>query len=649
MNILALLRSRFAQALAPLTDDAATFVAMVRPAQDPRFGDFQANCAMPLAKQLGRPPREVAAQIVEHLSVSDLCEPPQIAGPGFINLRLRDDWLEETVNHQAVDPRLGVPSTEQPRTYVVDYSSPNVAKPMHVGHLRSTVIGDALKRLLAFVGHRALGDNHLGDWGTQFGMIIFGYKHFRDEEAFARDPVTELARLYRTVNALISYQEATATLPDLEAQLALREQELQQATAEEKPDKQRLKKLRAAVEQARERLREARDKCTAVETDPHLRALSSRYPDIAQRAREETARLHAGDPENRALWERFLPECLKALDAVYRRLGIEFDMTLGESFYQPMLAGVVEDLLRKGIARESHGAICVFIEGHAAPFIIRKSDGAFTYATTDLATLKYRVEQLHADAVLYVVGAPQSEHFQLLFETARRWGYDRVECHHVAFGSVLGPDRRIMRTRAGDNVGLESLLDEAVARARRIVDANDDAKPDGPELDEAERAAVAEAVGIGGIKYADLRHNRESDYVFDWDKMLATNGDTATYMQYAFARICGILRKAGIDEQALSNRSEPIRLATPEERALAVQLARFADAVEGSLEDFRPNVLTQYLFETANRFSTFYDACPVLKAPEEATRISRLKICELTRRVIGQGLELLGIRTCPRM
>jgi arginyl-tRNA synthetase len=314
-----------------------------------------------------------------------------------------------------------------------------------------------------------------------------------------------------------------------------------------------------------------------------------------------------------------------------------------------MLADVVRELQAAGIAQESAGAICVFIPGNEAPFIIQKSDGAYTYATSDLATIRYRVEQLGAQEILYVVDARQSEHFQLLFQTARRSGYDQTVYRHVSFGTILGDDRRPFKTRAGDTVGLESLLDEAVARAARIVAENDDAKRDGPELDEAARRQVAEIVGLGGIKYADLRHNRESDYVFSWDKMLAVTGDTSTYMQYACARICGIFRKGDVLRESFRTGTIPVHLKTLAERSLAFQLGRFAEAVEDVAVDFRPNVLTDYLFDTANAFSTFYQECPVKDEPDGGLRASRYVLCDLTARVLASGLELLGIGTSERM
>ncbi|MBQ18831.1 MAG: arginine--tRNA ligase [Planctomycetaceae bacterium] len=653
MNLLAELRRRFQQALDHLVDDSDVYTSMVRPAQDARFGDYQANCAMPLGKILGRNPRDVAESLVASLKVDDLCEPPEVAGPGFINLKLHQEWLAAETARLVDDPRLGHQAVEDPLHYVIDFSSPNVAKPMHVGHLRSTVIGDALVRVLGFQGQRVTGDNHVGDWGTQFGMIIQGYRQFLDADAYAEDAVGELARLYRLVSRIAGYHETSAALPGQRSRWQERQAELgrlEEMIAEgDKSRKSAAKKLRAEVAGLAETIEAAEVELAAVETDEHLARLADQHPEIAEASRAETAKLHAGDPENRALWEEFLPSCLEAMDAIYRRLDVEFAERLGESYYQPMLADVVESLEQRELARTSEGAVCVFIEGNDAPFIVRKSDGAFTYATTDLATIRHRVEQQQADVILYVVDARQGEHFRLLFDTARLWGFAETEFTHVSFGTVLGEDRRPFKTRSGDTVGLESLLDEAVVRARRIVDENDDAKPEGPELDEATRAAVAEAVGIGGIKYADLHHNRDSDYQFSWDKMLATNGDTATYMQYAHARILGIFRRGEVDRETLRQGGPLIVLGDEVERALAMALNRFADAIDVTATECRPNVLTQYLFETANAFSTFYNACPVLKEPDAGRRDSRLALCDLTARVLARGLSLLGIDVCEQM
>ncbi|MEX1229769.1 MAG: arginine--tRNA ligase [Planctomycetaceae bacterium] len=667
MNILALLQDRFRKALHPLVADPEPFVEMVRLAQDPRFGDFQANCAMPLAKHLEAPnARELAKSIVAHLDVADMCAPPEIAGPGFINLRLKDAWLLERANALVADERLGVPAVSDPKHVVVDYSAPNVAKPMHVGHLRSSVIGDALYRILKFRGHRVTGDNHIGDWGAQFGMIIYGYKHFRDEQAYAADPVRELARLYRLVNQLSDYHELTAKIPQIEKAIdeQLKKIHALERQADETPpgdkadkkaaavakERQRsLQKLRSELSDLQKELTSSEEKRDKVKDDPVLFAAAKKHPEIALLSREETAKLHAGDEGNKKLWEQFLPRCLEALQQVYDRLGIEFDLALGESFYQPLLGDVVTDLTKSGLARESEGAICVFVEGNEAPFIIRKGDGAFTYATTDLATIRYRAEVLRSEIILYVVDARQSEHFKLLFDTARHWGFNRVDYRHVSFGTILGEDKRPYKTRSGDTVGLESLLDESIVRARKIVDDNDNAR-ETPELDDLTREAVADAVGIGGIKYADLKHNRDSDYVFNWEKMLAMTGDTATYIQYANARTRGIFRKWGGDRNDLRRSAARLKITHAVERSLALQLLRLATAIDDVLVDYRPHLLANYLFETADLFTRFFHDCPVLAdSVDEDVRNSRLLYCDLTSRVLELGLCLLGIQPCEKM
>jgi arginyl-tRNA synthetase len=653
MNLLAELRRRFHVALEGLCDDPSEYTAMVRPASDGKFGDFQANCAMPLGKRTGRNPREIASSLVEALDIDPIFERPEIAGPGFINLRVRDEWLAEETSRMVGDPRLGHQAVSSPVHVVIDFSSPNVAKPMHVGHLRSTVIGDALARVFRFQGQRVTCDNHVGDWGTQFGMIIQGYRNFLDAEAYAEDRVLELSRLYRLVNRIAGYHQRRESLPARRQRLAecvgLLEAFEEPVAGDDESKSVELKALRSEMSVLRDSIGLDESEVLAVESDAELSVLAAAHPDIASESRAETARLHAGDDENRALWEEFLPACLEVMESAYRRLGIQFDLTLGESHYHPMLADVVESLVECGLASTSEGAVCVFIEGNDAPFIVQKSDGAYTYATTDLATIRYRSSELEADAMLYVVDARQSEHFRLLFETANRWGYSDIEFVHVSFGTVLGEDRRPFQTRSGEAVGLESLLDEAVSRARRIVDESDDGKPDGPELDEATRRAVAEAVGLGGIKYADLHHNRESDYQFSWDKMLATNGDSATYMQYACARILGIFRRGGVDREGLRCGASSIVLEASAERDLAMALNRFPDAIDMTVSERRPNVLTGYLFETANVFSTFYNSCPVLKEEDSRRRQSRLALCDLSARVFEQGLDLLGIETCERM
>jgi arginyl-tRNA synthetase len=647
MSALQEIRKRFAPVLAGLTDDVEASLSMIRSSQDPKFGDFQANCAMPLAKKSGVDKRELAQQIVDQVQLDDLCEAAEVAGPGFINLKVRTDWLEQQARDVVNDERLGVAKVTAKKV-VIDYSSPNVAKPMHVGHLRSSVIGNCLERVIRFIGHDVISDNHIGDWGTQFGMIIYGYRHFVDESSYGSGPVAELARLYRLVNQLSDYHDAGRKLPDVEEQIAKCAgliAQLESSDEDPKKKKKALKKLRSEHESLRETLAGMQLKREAVDSDSQLQALAEDHTDIARLARLETAKLHSGDAENRALWDEFLPECLKALDHVYAKLGVSFDKALGESFYQPMLADVVADLKQCGLATESDGAVCIFAEGNDAPFIIQKSDGAYTYATTDLATIRYRIKELGTQVMLYVVDTRQSEHFKLLFDTARRWGDRDIDFQHVNFGTVLGDDRRPFKTRSGDTVGLESLLDEAVARAYDIVVENDPAG----NLDEDARRAVAEAVGIGGIKYADLHHNRESDYVFNWDKMLAKNGDTATYIQYANARINGIFRKGNVDLVALRANTDALRLVHASERGLFLQLLSFGDALAVVEREMRPNMLTQFLFETANRFSTFYQDCPVLKEADGAVRSSRLLLCDLAARTLTQGLSLLGIDAPEQM
>jgi arginyl-tRNA synthetase len=588
MSLLHLLQEKFRSALTGLTSDPSQYLAMVKPAQDARHGDYQANCAMPLAKETGRKPRDIAQEIVNRLALEDMLEPPQIAGPGFINLRFRSDWLARETQVLARDERLGVERAQPARTLVIDFSSPNVAKPMHVGHLRSTIIGDALTRLLRFLGHRVITDNHLGDWGTQIGVLLYGYKHFRDEEKLRAEPVREMVRLYVHVRKLMGGDEATDKL-----------------------------------------------------TNP-----------IADAVRQETAKLHAGDPENLRLWQMLMPWCWEEIDRIYRRLDVHFDHTHGESFYNAMLADVVQDLLGKGIAQPSEGAIVVFV-GPEEAALIRKKDGAFNYTTTDLATIRYRMETWNPEAILYVVGAPQALHFKNLFAIARRWGYDRVALEHIAFGSVLGPDRKPFKTREGDVVELGRLLDEAVERGQQVYEKTRSERQargeDVPDLSADERRHIAEVVGLGAVKYADLSQNRTSDYVFNWDKMLAMDGNTATYMQYAYARVRSIFRKGGEDDSRFHSDPPALMLDQPQERALALQILRMAESLESAAAEYKPNLITSYLWDLAKTYSGFYDACPVLKAETPALRQSRLLLCDLTARVIQKGLELLGIRTVERM
>jgi len=658
MNVLAELRLRFRTALETLDSAAGEYADMVMPSQDAKFGDYQANCAMPLGKRLGKPPRDIAAQLVEQLEVSDLCESPEIAGPGFINLKLKDNWLVGKLRNTVSDPQqLGIVPTEQPKMVVLDFSSPNVAKPMHVGHIRSTVIGDALCRILRQLGHRVISDNHIGDWGTQFGMIIYGYKHFADEAALDQDAVGELSRLYKLVNQLVEYHDTRdRKIPEVEQQVVDQVERLEQmhdATEIEEPKeyKKAAKRLRQAEGQLvdlRKNLDSLRSKVAAVEEDSALAEKAAAHPQIGTAVLGETAALHAGDETNQKLWDRFLPACLQSIEEVYDRLGVTFDHALGESFYQPRLGAVVEDLTQQGLARESDGAICVFLENYDAPFIVQKKDGAFLYATTDLATVQYRVEQWQPDVIVYVVDHRQSLHFEQLFATVRLWGHKDISLEHVSFGTVLGEDGRPYKTRSGTAVGLSGLLDEAVSRAHKIVSENDDAR-DTPLLSAAERKQVAERIGLGAIKYADLAHNRTSDYVFSYDKMLAMNGNTAAYMQYSYARVRSIFDRGDVDVATLRNSPATIQLGEPSERALAVALLRFGEALQRVVSDYRPNHLTAYLFELASAYSSFFEHCPVLKAENDQLRNSRLLLCDLTAQTIARGLNLLGIEVVERM
>ncbi len=577
---------------------------LVRPAQAARFGDYQANVAMGLARQVGRPPREVAAAIVAQLDVADLCEPPGLAGPGFVNFTLRAGWLEAQAEALVGDARLGV-ATAKPRTVVVDYSAPNVAKEMHVGHLRTTIIGDALVRVLEFLGHRVVRQNHIGDWGTQFGMLI--------------EQLAELGAAGRS--------GGIADLNDL----------YQQAQAKFRTD-----------------------------------------PAFAERARRRVVAFQRGDAASLALWRELVDASARYFAGVYARLGVtlsEADIR-GESFYNPMLADVVAELQAKGLTRISQGALCVFPPGFAGrdgeplPLIVRKSDGGYGYAATDLAALRYRVETLGADRLVYVVGAPQRQHFEMVFAVGRMAGWlrDGIEAEHVAFGSMLGPDGRPFRTRSGDSVRLVDLLDEAERRAAQVVAAKN------PGLDEAARQRVARAVGVGAVKYADLTTDREKDYVFDLDRMLALDGNTAPYLQYAHARIASIFRRAGAprpagpDGHAAVGRAAagpaatagavglagaaaavgPVRLTHPAERALLVRLVQLETVLSAVADTLEPHRLCGYLYGLAAAFSEFYERCPVLRAGP-AERRSRLALCLLTARTLRQGLELLGIEALDEM
>lgn len=666
MNILTELKSRFETVLSKLDTDPEqmhALLGMIRPAQNPDFGDYQANLAMPLGKRLGKPPRDVAGEIVASLDVADICEPPEIAGPGFINLRVKDQWLTQGLETARRDERLGVAKLDSPKQYIVDFSSPNVAKPLHVGHVRSTVIGDALCRILRFRGHNVVSDNHLGDWGTQFGMIIYGYKHFVDAAAYKQAPINELGRLYKLVRKMMDYHDGVKSLPERRLALAERKGELEKlAAAAPDPDAKAEKKRAKALRKAQASLTEEENevgglakKLVDLEQDEVVGTLLQDHANISSQVLDETAKLHAGDKYNQSLWEEFMPKCKEAIQEIYSRLDVTFDEELGESFYHERLSGVVDALKAADIATESEGAMCVFLEGISSPFIVQKKDGAFLYSTSDLATIGYREERWNPDVVLYVVDFRQSDHFDKLFATTKRWqeasgsGGSPTDLHHIKFGTVLGEDKRPYKTRSGDTVGLAGLLDEAEARAYEVVAANDEAKPNGWELDEPKRRHIARVVGIAALKYADLSQNRESDYVFSYDKMLALTGNTATYMQYSYARVFGIFAKGEVDPATVRESSAKITVTHPAERALGLKLMQFGDAIDEVLVDYRPNQLTSYLFDLAKSFSTFFEQCPVLKADTEAERTNRMLLCDLTARTLKQGLALLGIGVVEKM
>jgi arginyl-tRNA synthetase len=540
------------------------------PATDPRFGDYQTNAALVLGKERSENPKTLAAKILAHLDVGDLCEPPTVAGAGFINFTLRADAIARKAGETLRDERLGVAKAKSTRRIVIDFGSPNVAKPMHAGHIRSTVLGDALARIAQFLGHEVIRDNHVGDWGTQFGMVIYGWKNLLDREALQRDPLAEIVRIYKETN---------------------------------------------------ER--------------------STKDPQVREVCRRELVKLQAGDRENVDIWNECVAFSMQDFNHVYKLLDIHYDIQCGESFYNDRLPGVVDRLLKSGIAEISEGAVVVFFrdipELTDKPCIIRKRDGGFNYATTDLATVDYRINDLKADGIWYVVGAPQILHFKQIFEIARREGYT-ADFRHIPFGSILGENRKLMKTRSGENVPLRDLLEEACKRARKIIEEKN------PDLSEPDKIDIAQKIGIGAIKYFDLSQYRMTDYVFSWEKMLSLQGNTAPYLQNAYVRIRSIFRKAGESAPKIGN----LVLESPAEIKLAKRLCQFAEVVPQVLNDFRPNILANYLFELANSFHAFYEACPVLKS-EEPARSSRLALCDLAGRVLQRGLDLLGIKVPEKM
>jgi len=571
-----LLEERIAAALRAAGAPAGSAPA-VRPAARPEFGDYQANGVMAAAKELKANPRRLAQEVIGRLDVADVAARVEVAGPGFINITVRNDWLGQELTRAVRDPRHGVRRAARRQTVVVDYSSPNLAKEMHVGHLRSTIIGDAVVRTLELLGHRVVRQNHVGDWGTQFGMLI---AHMVELKArYGGDLATELA--------------------DLEAFY--------------RESKQRY------------------------DNDPAFAALARAY----------VVRLQSGDAECRALWQAFIDESLRHCEAIYARLGVtlKHEDVMPESAYNADLPVLVEELKAAGLAVESDGAQCVFLPefvgkgGEPLPVIVQKSDGGYLYATTDLAALRHRVRRLHAERVLYFVDARQQLHLQQMFAVARAAGWvpKNTVLEHLPFGTMMGQDGKPFKTRTGGTIKLGDLLSEAEQRAFKLVSEKN------PTLAEAERRRIARAVGIGAVKYADLAKNRISDYVFDWDEILALDGDTAPYLQYAYARVRSIFRREGATDHP-----GEIVVAEPGERRLALQLIRFEETLHTVAADCVPHVLCNYLFELAGAFMSFYETCPVLKA-EPGTRDSRLLMCTLTADTLRTGLGVLGVEALDQM
>ncbi|MGH8878047.1 MAG: arginine--tRNA ligase [Stackebrandtia sp.] len=565
---------RLAEAFATVAGDDVDPV--IRRSQ---HADFQSDGALPLARTLKRAPRDIAADVVAAADLGDVCSSVDISGPGFINLTVSDAVLAAMLGGADGDDRLGAPVVAQPQTVVVDYSAPNVAKEMHVGHLRSTVIGDAAVRVLEWLGHTVVKANHLGDWGTPFGMLIEHMLDIGETEAAHELSVGDLDGFYKAARVKFDADEKFQT-----------------------------------------------------------------------RARERVVALQGGDETTNRLWRLLVEESEKYFLSVYDQLDVRLgkDDFYGESFYNDRLNPVVEELDDKGLLEDSAGAKCVFPQGFTGrdgdrlPLIVRKSDGGFGYAATDLAAIRYRTQEVAATRLLYVVGTPQAQHFQMVFETAREAGWLRASAsaEHVGFGSILGTDGKMLRSRAGVSIKLIGLIDEAVAAARAAVATKN------PDLGADEAASVAHAVGVGAIKYADLSSTRTNDYVFDVDRMVAFEGNTAPYLQYAYARIQAIFRKA---DYSPAGSGEPVAVEHPRERQLAIQLLAFAGVVDQVAETLEFHKLAGYLFDLATAFTGFYQECPVLRADEAATVAARLRLCDLTARTLSQGLGLLGITAPPRM
>ena len=584
MTLLRVLQERLRAACVDCgIDEADAGRASLSHAADLRFGDYQSNVAMVLSKSAKRSPRDLAEALKASIEVEDIGE-VEIAGPGFLNFQVSAPAYAKRLSGLMDDDRLGVEPVESPRRIVIDFSAPNVAKPMHVGHLRSTFIGDSLARIGRFLGHDVISDNHIGDWGTQFGMVIWAWKRSLDRKSLEDNPLNELLRLYRAASERCSEDDAV------------------------------------------------REEC-----------------------RKELVALQQGDEENLSIWRECVSLSREGLEVIYDRLGVSFDYWLGESSYNDRLSDVVDDLVEQGLARESDGAMCVFSAGledpgvdpfkiqkdgdwEDKPMIVRKSDGGFNYATTDIATVDYRLEELKADAAWYVVDHRQGDHFRQLFAVAARRGC-RMGLEHVSFGTILGKDGKPLKTRSGDLPLLSDLLDDAVEAARKSSEGRSRVEK------QEERDALAELIGISAIKFMELSHHRTSDYIFDLDKMVSMDGDTAPYLQYSYVRCRSIFAKMGGDYVPDGTALE---LSEERELHLARMLVRFGEMVPIVLEGFRPNLLAGYLLELARAYHSFFQSCPVLKS-EGVIKDTRLALCELTARVLRQGLQLLGIEVPERM
>ena len=669
-----LLDQRVQQAIRAAFPDAADAPAIVQPSQDARFGDYQANGAMGLAKRLKKKPREVAEAIVARLDLRDIAEKPEIAGPGFINLRLRPDWVSAELGRTNPGDRLGVEPAARPETVVVDYSAPNIAKKMHVGHLRSTIIGDAIARLLDHVNQTVIRQNHIGDWGTNFGAVVLSIWHLFMAQKRGDGQFVE-----RTLGELSSLKKDDPTRENaLKPIRDLHQSDLGKDWRGASKDgfKDYLERLKDTKETTIDHLEVAYQFVNLVESLAAGTSLTMKCPPDGREVHYSRIasyvtsmlqnKVEGSQPEQElAGWAYAKELTFGECNAVYQQLGVllhDSDVR-PESFYNPMLDDVIAELHARGMLCESNGAQCVFLkspdgkplfvnkEGEPLPLIVQKSDEAFPYAATDLAAIRYRCGTGpekppwgRADRILYVVDARQALHFQMVFAVARMAGFapEHVQLVHVAFGTMMGPDGKPFKTRAGGTVKLMKLLDEAEEKAYRLVSEKS------PDVLEEERRHIAHIVGIGAVKYADLSQNRTSDYVFSWEKMLSLDGNTAPYMQYAYARVRSIFRKGGHEAEDHRADPSPVALGTPQELALAKAILRFPETLDRALNDYRPNVLAAYLYDLAGAFTAFYDACPVIQSAEPL-RSQRLKLCDLTARVIAKGLGLLGIETAERM